>query len=108
MTHITVYQSSGKIIGFKSEGHSGYAEQGSDIICSAVSVLTLNTINSIEQFTDDDFEGAANEQKAFVEIKVVSSPVSEKTQVLLDACVLGLQSIADNNPKYVSIDFKEV
>ena len=54
MTHITIYKSSAtnRTVGFKSAGHAGYAEEGSDIICSAISVLTINTINSIEQFTD--------------------------------------------------------
>ena len=55
MTHITIYKSTnGGIVGFRSAGHAGYAEEGSDIICSAVSILTFNTINSIEKFTDDE------------------------------------------------------
>ena len=37
--------------GFLCEGHAGYAQEGYDIICSAVSVLTVNAVNSIEQFT---------------------------------------------------------
>ena len=36
------------------KGHAGYAEEGYDIICAAVSALTVNTINSIEQFTEED------------------------------------------------------
>ena len=49
MTHITFFKNSEKeITGFYSAGHAGYAESGSDIICSAISVLTINTINSIE------------------------------------------------------------
>ena len=38
--------------GFKIDGHAGYAEEGEDIICAAVSVLALNTANSIEALTD--------------------------------------------------------
>ena len=57
MTHITIYKSTnGGIVGFRSAGHAGYAEEGSDIICSAVSILTFNTINSIEKFTDAKFD----------------------------------------------------
>ena len=48
MTHITFFKNSEKeITGFYSAGHAGYAESGSDIICSAISVLTINTINSV-------------------------------------------------------------
>ena len=28
-------------------------EEGQDIVCAAVSVLVINTVNAIEQFTDD-------------------------------------------------------
>ena len=40
--------------GFHVTGHAGYADSGYDIICAAVSVLTQNTVNSIEQLTDDE------------------------------------------------------
>ena len=37
MIKVTIYQSSeGKISGFAVQGHAGYAESGSDIVCAAV------------------------------------------------------------------------
>ena len=41
------------ICGFKLSGHAGFAEEGSDIVCSAVSMLVINTINCIEEFTEE-------------------------------------------------------
>ena len=35
------------------KGHAGYDEYGKDIVCAAVSVLTVNMANSVEKFTDD-------------------------------------------------------
>ena len=49
-------------VGFSIKGHAGYAEHGQDIICAAVSVLAQNTVNSIEQFTDDTFSGEIDEK----------------------------------------------
>ena len=40
------------MIGFHVEGHAGYADYGQDIVCSAVSVLVINCINSIDELTD--------------------------------------------------------
>ena len=37
--------------GFSLKGHAGYANAGKDIICAAVSVLGINTGNSIEKLT---------------------------------------------------------
>jgi uncharacterized protein YsxB (DUF464 family) len=43
------------VTGFRTEGHAGYAEYGNDIICAAVSILVMTTINSIEELTSSVF-----------------------------------------------------
>ena len=50
MTTITFRNEGGRIIGFDSQGHSGYAEEGADIVCAAVSStidLVIATINDV-------------------------------------------------------------
>ncbi|MDD2628795.1 MAG: ribosomal-processing cysteine protease Prp [Limnochordia bacterium] len=39
--------SAGDLIGFDAKGHSGYEERGRDIVCAAVSVLTLTTAKGL-------------------------------------------------------------
>ena len=56
MITITVKKRNGNYLEFVSKGHAGYAEEGQDIVCAAVSVLVINTVNSLETFTDDQFE----------------------------------------------------
>ena len=110
MTHIIIYKNSsnGEIVGFNCEGHSGYSDAGSDIVCSAVSTLTINTINSIEEFTDDCFNVSVDEESATIDFIAASYDLSLKAQVLLDACNLGLTGISNNYPDYLSITIKEV
>ena len=40
MTKIQIFKNKGNIKGFIVSGHSGYAEEGRDIVCSAISSLT--------------------------------------------------------------------
>ena len=50
MTTITFRTEGDRIIGFDSQGHSGYAEEGSDIVCAAISStigLVVTTINDV-------------------------------------------------------------
>ena len=71
MIKVTIYQSSeGKISGFAVQGHAGYAESGSDIVCAAVSVLTQNTVNSIEEFTEDGFSVDVDEKEGGLYLKM--------------------------------------
>ena len=48
MTTITFYKTGGLYYGFEEQGHTGYAESGDDILCSALSAMTMLIINTIE------------------------------------------------------------
>ena len=48
MTTITFYKSNGYYYGFEEQGHTGYGESGDDILCSALSSMTMLIINAIE------------------------------------------------------------
>ena len=40
---------SGALEGFRVCGHSGYAEAGQDIVCAAVSAMTMYTVNLLTE-----------------------------------------------------------
>ena len=48
MTTITFYKTNGIYYGFEEQGHTGFAESGDDILCSALSAMTMLIINAIE------------------------------------------------------------
>ena len=48
MTTITFYKTDGFYYGFEEQGHTGYGESGEDILCSALSSMTMLLINAIE------------------------------------------------------------
>ena len=52
MTKIFLYvRGKDDIRGFLSAGHADWAEEGSDIVCAAVSALTQTCVNALETFT---------------------------------------------------------
>ena len=48
MTTITFYKADGIFYGFEEHGHTGFAESGEDILCAALSSMTMLIINAIE------------------------------------------------------------
>ena len=48
MIHVSIGMWNEHIISIECKGHAGYAEAGSDIVCSAVSAMTMLIINAIE------------------------------------------------------------
>ena len=106
MITVTISRNSKGFAGFSAEGHAGYAEEGYDIICSAVSALTVNTVNSIEAFTEDALSG---EQKdGFISCRFPEG-LSREGELLMNSMVLGLTDIQKNYGKqYMKLIFEEV
>ena len=48
MTTVVFYKADGCYYGFEEQGHTGYAESGDDILCSALSAMTMLIINTVE------------------------------------------------------------
>ena len=48
MTKIVFYRSSGIFYGFEEQGHTGYGHAGDDVLCAALSAMTMLIINTVE------------------------------------------------------------
>ena len=109
MTHVSVIKTrNGEYVGFNCIGHSGYAERGEDIVCAAISVLVINTINSLEQLTGEEFKLVTNEEGGLIDCRFEKS-INEKSKLLLDSMVLGLREIKKQYGKtFIDLTFEEV
>ena len=58
MTKVVFYRSGGVFYGFEECGHSGYADAGNDILCAALSAMSMLIINTVEvaYASDVDYE----------------------------------------------------
>jgi uncharacterized protein YsxB (DUF464 family) len=93
----------GKIQSFRVFGHAGFADIGTDIVCSAASMLVQNGVNSTEALLN--IEIPCDSRDGFVECNVPSltDQQSDQAQLLLESMVYGLRSLADAYPKHVSV-----
>jgi len=48
MTTVIFYKTDGFYYGFEEQGHTGYGESGDDVLCAALSSMTMLLINTIE------------------------------------------------------------
>ena len=95
-------------IGFICMGHAGYAKEEPDIVCAAVSVLVINTINAMEKLAGQIVDVVQNEETGFMKCDFNDS-LNEKSILLMDAMVLGLQDISKTyGKKYLQVKFEEV
>lgn len=109
MTTIIVKKTAnGEYKGFTCIGHSGFAESGRDIVCAAVSILVINTINSMEELAEEDMETTSNEETGFIDCSFLSD-LSEKGKLLMESMILGLSGVFKQyGGKYMQLKFEEV
>ena len=95
--------------GFSVSGHAGYADSGKDIICAAVSALSINTINSIEALTEDKFEAFVDEKTGTLTCSFPEK-ISTESTLLVDSLLLGLRGIEEDytDYTYIKISIEEV
>ena len=106
MIRVNVYRSSkGEIRGFKCLGHAGYADAGEDIVCAAVSILVINTVNSIQTFLPDEYITVNDdEESGLIECYFEDEP-SDRAALLLNSMLLGLKSVEENyQGKYLRVE----
>ncbi|RAL26645.1 ribosomal-processing cysteine protease Prp [Thermoflavimicrobium daqui] len=91
------------------KGHAGYAEPGRDIVCAAISGISIGMVNAIEKLTgvqvhsDLDHEGKMNCQ---IPANVNDPKVIDQIHLLLEAMILSLEQVADEAPDFVKIKEK--
>jgi len=97
--------------GIQMVGHAGLADdhqEGQELVCAAVSALTLNMANSVEQFTEDSFEVDQEEETGAFLFRFTSD-ISSGSQLLMNSLIFGLQDIEEEyGEPYIKIRFKEV
>ena len=62
MTKIVFYKTDGVFYGFEEQGHTGYGESGDDVLCSALSAMTMLIINAIEISYASDVDYTIDEE----------------------------------------------
>lgn len=105
MTKVVFFRRRGQFIGFEATGHSGYAEEGSDIVCAAVSAVTQtaaiqaeNVLNMKEAVTTDEAQAVLR----------VMGDGGEAWYSSLEAMRIFLTELSGQYPKHLKIHITEV
>ncbi len=107
MTRVTLAKSEETAYSrISTEGHSGYAEEGADIICAAISSATELVVNILEQF-DIDLSLEVDEEAPSVNIIILESDENCKRKKDIKRVAEGYKSyvsdLAEAYPEYVTI-----
>ena len=107
MTKVEIFRKNGNIIGYKASGHSGYSEQGSDIICSAISTSLQMTLIGIQDVLKLKVDFKINDGFLDVDLKNISQTKLTQTNILTESMAIFLKELTKQYPKYIRLVEKE-
>ena len=106
MTTATFHSAGGRLDGFTVEGHSGYAEEGSDIVCAAVSAAVGLTECTVNEVMGLGAAVKAKEKCARISLKLPAELNEENEQTcqnLLAGLLVYLQALGEEYPDNLTV-----
>ena len=107
MTKVVIFKSKSHILGFEISGHSGYAEEGSDIVCSAISSISQMVVVGIKDVLKI---GAFVEiSNGYLKLNLSQKDAeNESVSVLLKVFEKSARGIVKEYGNYVKMEVKNV
>ena len=104
MTRVEFFNQDGRIQGFCCSGHSGYAEEGTDVVCAAVTTAVQFAIAVIVDTLGERATVKEDADAAKISLKLPTSCEQEDTvQAALTGMMLTLCWVRDQYPDYIEV-----
>ncbi|MBQ4638975.1 MAG: ribosomal-processing cysteine protease Prp [Clostridia bacterium] len=100
MIRIRVTKEAGEITSLVCQGHAGYAEEGHDIVCAAVSVLAFTCANALESVAH--VKAKVEERDGFLSIYLPPN-AGHDAQTVMNTVLQGFRDLNDAYPKYLQL-----
>ena len=106
MTTVTFYSEGSRVTGFEVRGHSGYAPEGEDIVCAAVTSAVRLVECAVNDVLGLEASVKVKEQDASISLKLPSGlgQTNESTcQTLLVALMVHFVQLAEEYPDNITV-----
>ena len=115
MIHFTFFRRDKVFYGFEECGHAGFADSGDDIVCSAISAMTMLIINAIEITYASNVDYKIDDSTTDITVKAMealpeySSDEKKRFAVagLIEAYYLQLNDMLEDYYEYIDVDVKD-
>jgi len=90
------------------EGHSDYAEEGYDIVCASVSILSytaLNSLNVVAGISPENIEYKVDDAGL---MSLRTKVNNDKTDLVYRNFIVGIELLLEDYGEYITLKFEEV
>lgn len=98
MINVEYIENKANIAYIKISGHANYDDYGKDIVCSAVSAISIGALNALR-----NIENYAITQKEGLVIIESKNESSYEDNIVLQTMLIQLKTIGQSYPKFIQI-----
>ena len=99
MTTVKIVREGGRIRSVRAEGHTGYAEAGSDIVCAALSAVIQTAALGLARYSP----GADIAPEGDGRFRIVLGERGAEADAILETMRLGVADLASQYPEYIRL-----
>ncbi len=107
MTTIKIKKQNNSIIQVECSGHSGYAEEGSDIVCAAISTLVQTAAEGLIKEAKVQIDKKQDDNKGYFKITLQKNLDEQKRHdcdLILNTMLRGIEDLQEGFSKYVKLE----
>ena len=112
MTKIVFYKQDGVFYGFEEQGHTGFGESGDDILCAALSAMTMLIINTVEisyaSCADYQIDDDTTNVRLIVKSALPAYEKDERKRFAISGLIMGyyyqLNDLVEEYYEYLDVD----
>jgi len=87
-------------VGFEINGHSGFAQEGEDIICASVSSAAYLVVNMLSESANKEIQAIVDD--AYMKVEIIKP--DEVTNIILNGLKMHFDQLSRQYPEYVVIN----
>ncbi len=110
MTHIKFLTKNKNIVAFEISGHTGYADWGKDILCSAISAISQSACLGIQKVLKINAIVNKNDKTGYLKLvlpKNLSDELLKKSQIILKTMQLSIEDLTFDYGDYIKLEVQD-
>lgn len=109
MTRVKILTKNGNILGVDCFGHTGFAEEGEDIVCAALSSVVQTALLGLLNVAAVNVKITRNDDLGILKFDLpqsLSETEMHDSQVILKTMLAGVSDLSENWSKYIKLEVK--
>lgn len=106
MTKITFYKNNDYIVKMQIEGHTGYADSGKDILCSAISAISQSVVLGLQKVAKCPIGFKRDLKKGFLSVWIQAKDEDslKNAQMLLQTAKISFEDLQIGYEKFMKVE----